>query len=637
MSAPARLAAPLPPMPLGASWSQTFELYGQDDSDPRTPAGIRMHLARRDRRPLAAEEIIVLSSDNGAVQIDGNRFTITRTPAQSADYVAGLYEFQLVEVDGAAQWVRLVGVISLEAGPVLAEAGDLTGPPLTGATAGQGTVALYLSETIRVAIGPGDTPGLVSRVSVEEVTRAFADASLTARLSAEEVTRAVADTSLTSRVSTEEVALASADTSLTTRVSTEEGARATADTSLTSRLSTEEAARSSADASLASALSTGDASLTTRVSTEEAARSVGDTSLTTRLSTEESARGSADASLTSRVSTQEAASLTRNGYYQASSLYHTGGGTVRQTTLAGGWSFVDDAAHDPFGWDASTPISVSGGNLVWDYDVTVAAVGAMYLQPDETYAAFGLTLGASVGTGVAVAYGFAPLSGRVAAGANGILYSGPSGNVTSQTVDQAAGTITIVHGGQTHADSNGTAVKVSPVANPAVGRLAVLSQSKTGFVLQYVRDLACRIACTDTTPGAEVFTVTENTIIGPVSAAWISATNCVRVTYPASGSPNPSAIVMLSRDAPTRYMFTLDAQGNTTCDIFFYDTSGALITAATSSMVFYFIKSGNYPAAIPSGSTLLGTVQRDLVPVNFTNLYDSRGNIWGGYTHRINP
>lgn len=347
MSAPARLAAPLPPMALGASWSQVFELYGQDESDPRTPAGIRLHLARRDRRPLTADEIIVLSSDNGAVVIDGNRFTVSRTPAQTADYAPGLYEFQLVEIEGAAQWVRLVGVISLEAGPVLAEAGDLTGPPLTGATAGQGAVALYLSETIRVAIGPGDTPGLVSRVSAEEVTRAAADASLTTRLSAEEITRA------------------SADASLTTRLSTEEAARISGDASLTSRISTEEVARASADTSL-----------TTRISTEEATRAAGDASLTSRLSTEETTRSAADTSLSSRVGAIETGYLPLSGGVLTGALR-----VVAGVALAVGLAVGADAGTGLYS-PASQQVGIAaGGTHVATFEAGIATVAGV-VRPD---------------------------------------------------------------------------------------------------------------------------------------------------------------------------------------------------------------------------------------------------------------
>lgn len=320
------------------------------------------------------------------------------------------------------------------------------------------------------------------------------------------------------------------------------------------------------------------------------------------------------------------------GYAQDQSQYRTGGGAVRQLSSGGGWTFINDANHAPWGWSTTTGPTLSGNNLVVTYDFTATEVGTFQATPDEEYAAIGLSVGASVARNLVVLSGFAPISGRAAGGANGILFSSTSGNVISQTVDQPNGTITVVHAGQTHTDSNGSAVMVSPVANPNLGRLAVASQTKTGFVLQYTRNLSCRIACTTVTPGSEIFTVTESSIASPVSAAWITGTNCVRVTFPSVGNNATDAVVMMSRDAPARYMFTLDSQGPTTCDIFFYDTAGALITAATSSMVFYFMKSGSFPAALPASGNI-GFVQRDMVPVNFNLLNGPGANIWLSMAH----
>jgi len=321
------------------------------------------------------------------------------------------------------------------------------------------------------------------------------------------------------------------------------------------------------------------------------------------------------------------------GYGQDRTRYRTGGGGVRQTTAAGGWAFINDANHEPWGWSATSPVALSGTNLQVNSDFSVGEVGAFSVTPDESFAALGVTLGASVGIPASVISGFAPISGRVVGGASGILFNTSTGNVTSQTVDQPNGTITVVHGGISHTDSNASTVMVSQLGSPSVGRLTVATQSRTGFVLQYTRDLACRIACTTTTPGAEVFTVTESSIVGTISAAWITVTNCVRVTFPAVGNNYPDAVVMLSRDAPTRYMFTLDTQGSTTCDIFFYDTAGTLITAATSSMVFYFIKRGNFPAALPASGNL-GFVQRDMVPIDFNQLFGASANLWLSFAHK---
>lgn len=323
-----------------------------------------------------------------------------------------------------------------------------------------------------------------------------------------------------------------------------------------------------------------------------------------------------------------------NGYAQGSKTYRTAGGAVRQTTAGGGWSFVIDAAHAPWGWDASTPVYTSGNDLVVEYDFTALDVGTFSVTCDESYPSIGLSVGASVGASSATISGYAPISGRIVAGTSGIQFNTTSGNVTTQVVDQAAGTIVITHPSQSHSDAAGTAVKVtqSTAAVALAAQFIVTTHTKTGFTLQYVTSLTCRIACTTATPGSEVFAVSETATTG-ISAAWDNVNQCVVVTFPAVSNNRPDAYVMLSRDAPTRYMVTLDTQASTSCQIHFYDTSGTKITAATTSMIFYFSKQSLFPAAIPSGSTFLGTVQRDMVPVNFGNLNGPSSNLWLSYAH----
>lgn len=325
------------------------------------------------------------------------------------------------------------------------------------------------------------------------------------------------------------------------------------------------------------------------------------------------------------VGTYVATIQTGAGYIQDGDEIGTIVAVVRQTTASGGWSAITTGGHNPHGY-ASIAV-VSGTTLRVTSDFTGSAVGTFMVQPDESYAAWNLTLGASVGTNVTDISGYAPISGVIKASTTGIVWNTQVGNYTSQTVDTAAGTITVVHGSQSHTAAEGSAVMLSPVSVTSTAGFAITSATKTGFVLQYVDDLSCRIACTTATPGSEVFTVSETNNTG-ITAAWITGTNCVRVTYPAVGNNKPDANITLSRDSAARYIFTTDSQGTTTCDIFFYDLAGTLLTAASTNMIFHFSKPGKFARSIPSGSTVLGHVQRDMIPVNFDNLYAASGNIW---------
>lgn len=318
------------------------------------------------------------------------------------------------------------------------------------------------------------------------------------------------------------------------------------------------------------------------------------------------------------------------GYGQDRTLYRTGGGAVRQTTSAGGWSFINDASHAPYGWSASTPVALTGTNLRVTYDFTAAEVGTFSVTVDESYAALGLMVGASVGTNVTDIAGFAPISGRIVAGTSGILFSSTSGNVISQVVDQAAGTITVTHLAQTHTDSGGSAVMVTPSSASNSGDFAITTQTKTGFTLQYVRPLSCRITCTTATPGSEVFTVSQTENTG-LSATWVGP-NILRVTHPAVGNNFPSAIVNLWRTSAASYQFKVDG-GSTSTDIYFLNADGTAVTAASTNMIIAFSMPGKFPAAIPSGSSLLGSVQRDMVPVDFNLLSGPSSNLWLSFSH----
>lgn len=318
------------------------------------------------------------------------------------------------------------------------------------------------------------------------------------------------------------------------------------------------------------------------------------------------------------------------GFAQSSTTYRTGGGAVRQLSAGSGWSFIDDSGHAPWGWATASPVQVVGNDLRVTYDFTALEVGAFSVTPDERYAALGLTVGGSVGKDIADISGFAPISGRIATGTSGILFNSTSGNITSQVVDQAAGTITIVHGSQTHTDSAGSAVIVSGYAGANIGEFVVSSSTKTGFVLQYVRPLSCRITCTIATPGSEVFTVSQTENIG-ISAAWV-APGILRITHPSIGNNFPAATVNLWRTSAAAYQFKIESGGATT-EVYFLNADGTSVTEASTNMIIAFSLPGKFPAAIPGGSATLGNVQRDLVPVSFANLSGPNANLWLSFAH----
>lgn len=319
------------------------------------------------------------------------------------------------------------------------------------------------------------------------------------------------------------------------------------------------------------------------------------------------------------------------GYSQDQTQYRTGGGAVRQAAAAGGWSFINDSGHEPWGLDS---VALTGNNLRVTYDFTAAEVGTFSVTVDESYAAIGLTVGASVGANISDISGFAPISGRIVTGTGGIQFNSTSGNVTSHTVDQAAGTIVVVHGSQSHTDNGGSAVMVSNYAGSNTGQFVVSAATRTGFTLQYVRPLSCRITCTTATPGSEIFTVSQTENTG-ITAAWVSP-GILRITHPNIGSNYPAATVNLWRTSAAAYQFKIDSSGTTT-DVYFLNSDGTAVSVASTNMIIAFSIPGKFPAAIPGGSGTIGHVQRDMVPVNFDQLYGPSANLWMSFAHPVAP
>jgi hypothetical protein len=67
---------------------------------------------------------------------------------------------------------------------------------------------------------------------------------------------------------------------------------------------------------------------------------------------------------------------------------------IRNT--AGTWSFINDSTHVPVGFTSVT--ALAGGRIQLNYNKTYTKVIALQCTPDETYAKYGITMGASVGT-----------------------------------------------------------------------------------------------------------------------------------------------------------------------------------------------------------------------------------------------
>lgn len=319
-----------------------------------------------------------------------------------------------------------------------------------------------------------------------------------------------------------------------------------------------------------------------------------------------------DAALRSELENEAVPSL---AYGDDDKTYKRISGVLRQSTAAGGWSALNDSGHNSTGIDTLT---ISGKNLIMAYDFSASKVSHLTLTPDETYASQGLIFGASVGTSSATISAYAPLSGRVSSGV--LDFNASLGQVVSFVSDAPNGKITVTHNGR---PSVAQAVNVTNSTNAVNGEFIVSANSTTGFTLQWTSPLAGRFAYNGTN-----FVLTESTnVAGSVTAAWNGTLNCMRVSHPNIGTNNNSISVLHSRDAPTRYLITVDTVSSSSFDVFFYDLTGALITAPTTSMIVYVSRNSNIPSVLPS-TVGVASFDAGVIQCDMNQLHGSGANVW---------
>jgi len=167
----------------------------------------------------------------------------------------------------------------------------------------------------------------------------------------------------------------------------------------------------------------------------------------------------------------------------AGARYRFVGGVLRQSALGVGWDVIEDANHESSG---IASVAVDGsGNIEITFSETFDSKIAFFAVPDETFAGWGMRIGASVGNSSARLELYAPLSGPlVASDSTPLVPITPLGQDITQTLDAANGTITITHATQSHTSGWGTAVAVTPTRNN--GRWHIASD-KSSVELTYTR------------------------------------------------------------------------------------------------------------------------------------------------------
>ena len=198
-------------------------------------------------------------------------------------------------------------------------------------------------------------------------------------------------------------------------------------------------------------------------------------------------------------------------------------GVLRQTTAGGGWSLIDDANHKPVNCTGAISVN-SDGNLKVEYGFTAVNKSGFIVGVDETFAALGIQVGASVGNDDAIIHAYAPYGGAVGVGGvasqtalGQILNIAPYTAGNNEIVNATNGWVTVMHDSILHASGNGPAVVTSIKGNH--GFFDVTS-TKTSFTLRYKRNCSGVVTC----PGSVPTMLSRSYVIPDFAPVAISST-----------------------------------------------------------------------------------------------------------------
>ena len=261
-------------------------------------------------------------------------------------------------------------------------------------------------------------------------------------------------------------------------------------------------------------------------------------------------------------------------------------GVLRQASAGAGWELIDDANHQPTN---VASVTVNGsGNLEITYNFTAVNKGAFSAWPDETFSNWGMRMGASVGNSSTTIEIYGAFGGAIVASdlVTPIKSITPLGlEITAQTIDPNAGTITVTHGTQSHTSGNGSPVSVCGSGNNGFW---TVTSTKSDFTLTYRR------GC-----------------IGGIS--WVSGKPSVntQIAYPAAytvtGAQNSAGKIRLNVASHTLY-------AGMVVDV-------ADVTGTTEANGQWYIDSVGTEYVVLGNNTTTGT------PSAFVNAWTSGGTI----------
>lgn len=289
-------------------------------------------------------------------------------------------------------------------------------------------------------------------------------------------------------------------------------------------------------------------------------------------------------------------------------------GTVRNTGT--GWQYIVDTAHKKTGLDTVEISPINSNRLRMNYDFEASAISALLVVPDETFAAYGLIVGSSVGKDYADIQISMPFS---------CLTKGTSEIVQLPLPLQAKTSIAALSDGSGFIITHKEAVSFD---TPAI---SVMTQNTTDAV---VPSLEARLSYSPTT----IIVTAHAEMYGHISydgSNWVVQTNNINkptlsfnattgtLTVNHEQINNSLGINVSGRGGS---LPAVNTASNNFFEIRFFDFDGAVITTPSTAMRCFYSRPVLVKNIMPSDMRV--AIRRGNVIVPPSDLTAEFGNFW---------
>lgn len=279
-------------------------------------------------------------------------------------------------------------------------------------------------------------------------------------------------------------------------------------------------------------------------------------------------------------------------------------GVIRQDTRGSGWYVLNDSGHKSVGL---SDITESGDNIILNYNFSSSKVGTLLISPDETFGAFDIVAGASVGTTSANI----SFSGTLEAEINPSTFSVAASSYFNGAVsirNNGDSTATITH------DTVGSASGAVSLVDKTSYKTIVVSKTATEIVVKQLGQMSGYISWDGSS-----WVVTTGAKSKPTMSF---SAGVLTVTHEAVSAAETTPVISVRSGSCVAQP---DSFGATIFSVVFRDFAGTLITSETTSMRFMY----HLPALVQvenmAGNFL---ISRPHCKIRQANLFGATSNFW---------